>query len=176
MGAFGDDRWATVYGGRDMIFVTVGAQLPFDRLIRTVDEWAASAPKEVFAQIGKSNYQPQNIAYKPFLLPQDYKEYFEKAELIVAHAGMGTIISALELNKPLLAMPRLKKYGEHRNDHQVATAKRFLAMDYISVAFDDLELIVKLGEYDWRKIKERNKRHEVSSSLIEAIRAFVGLV
>jgi UDP-N-acetylglucosamine transferase subunit ALG13 len=131
-----------------MIFVTVGEQLPFDRLIRTVDEWVGSSKKNVFAQIGKSDYKPKYISYKAFLTPEEYKEKLLEADVIVAHAGMGTIITALELGKQILIMPRQKDFGEVRNDHQFSTAKRFLALHYAKVAFDEVELKDKLNKLE----------------------------
>ena len=56
-----------------MIFVTVGEQLPFDRLIKTVDEWAASQGREdVFAQIGKASYIPKHIKWTKFVSPEKF--------------------------------------------------------------------------------------------------------
>lgn len=131
-----------------MIFVTVGEQLPFDRLIRIIDKWAAISGREVFAQSGRSDWKPSYIGHKEFLEPEEFKKKFLAAEFIVAHAGMGTIISAVEMGKPILVMPRQKALGEHRNDHQFATANRFLALGYISVAFDEDELIAKLDNLE----------------------------
>jgi UDP-N-acetylglucosamine transferase subunit ALG13 len=127
-----------------MIFVTVGEQLPFDRLIRSVDEWAGTSKEEVFAQIGNADYQPKHISYKAFLTPEEFTEKLLSAAAVVAHAGMGTIITALEQGKPVLIMPRQVTLGEHRNNHQFSTAKRFLALQYVKVAFDETELSVKL--------------------------------
>jgi len=157
-----------------MIFVTVGEQLPFDRLIRTVDVWAGTSKKEIFAQIGRSNYTPKHISYKAFLTPEEFKEKFMAAELIVAHAGMGTIISALELNKPILVMPRQAALGEHRNEHQFATAKRFLELNYISVAFDEVKLKAKL-ENPGELLSSRKRHHALGPSplLIKTIRDFI---
>jgi UDP-N-acetylglucosamine transferase subunit ALG13 len=129
-----------------MIFVTVGEQLPFDRLIRTVDEWAGTSKKEVFAQIGRSVYMPKHIFHKAFLTPEEYTEKLLAADVIVAHAGMGTIITASELGKPILIMPRQAAFGEVRNDHQYSTARRFLALNYVTVAFDEVELKVRLDK------------------------------
>ena len=131
-----------------MIFVTVGEQLPFDRLVRTVDEWAAESGKQVFAQIGNSELKPSHIEYKRLLDPNEFRNKMLSAEIVVAHAGMGTIISAMEMGKPILIMPRKSSLGEHRNDHQTATASRFLALNYVSVAFDETELAIKLAHLD----------------------------
>ena len=65
---------------------------------------------------------------------------------MIAHAGMGSIITALELGKPIMVMPRRASLGEHRNDHQVATAKRFAEQGRIMVAFNEKELVDKLDQ------------------------------
>lgn len=159
-----------------MIFVTVGEQLPFDRLIRTVDEWAGASGKEVFAQIGQSDWKPKYIAYKYFLSPQEFEEKFLAAEVIIAHAGMGTIITALELGKPILVLPRQASLGEHRNNHQFSTANRFLALNYISVALDEAELKKKLNNLMEAVIAQKDKGiAEPSPLLIRTIRNFIEL-
>ncbi len=159
-----------------MIFVTVGEQLPFDRLIRTVDSCALHLDQEVFAQIGQTEMRPVNIGYKPFLEPKEFRRCCESAEFIIAHAGMGTIIMALELGKPLLVMPRRVALAETRNDHQVATAKRFLKLDYISVAFDEKELEYKLFSFSENTLIF-SKRAQIapSAKLLQIIREFVSI-
>jgi len=157
-----------------MIFVTVGEQLPFDRLIRTVDEWAAVSKNEVFAQTGRSKWKPSHITYKEFLAPEEFHDNLLKADIVIAHAGMGTIISALERKKPILVMPRQAILGEVRNDHQSSTARRFLALDYVSVAFDEVELRAKLDNLDEIVACERKEGGIGHSQLIiETIRDFI---
>jgi len=157
-----------------MIFVTVGEQLPFDRLINIVDSWAKETRQEVFAQIGKSSLKPVNMHFEKFLSPKKFKEKFLDADIIIAHAGMGTIIASLELGKPILVMPRQAILGEHRNDHQFATAKRFLELNYIEVGFDDEELRESLQNIDSIvKGMTQKKDNGPSPLLIETIRGFV---
>lgn len=131
-----------------MIFVTVGTQLRFDRLVRAVDKWVEQAGlgrDEVFGQVGPGSCLPENFDSVEFLSPAVYKEKFDAATTIVAHAGVGTILSALSSSKPILIMPRQAKFREQRNDHQVATARRFNGMGGIHVAMDADELVEKLG-------------------------------
>ncbi len=132
-----------------MIFVTVGVQLPFDRLINAVDQWGAKEPTcEVFAQTGESSIDPVHIAYKKFLDPAEYESRCKASELIVAHAGMGSILTALEYSKPLIIMPRRAEFNEHRNDHQLSTVERFKSLQSVYVALDEKQLVELLDSKD----------------------------
>ncbi|MFZ2267522.1 MAG: glycosyltransferase [Azonexus sp.] len=134
-----------------MIFITVGTQLPFDRLIGIVDKWAASRPEvSIFGQIGPTKAIPSNFASAQFLAPFDIEERFAKADLIIAHAGMGTVLSAMKLRKPILIFPRRAALGEHRNDHQMATARWLESKLGLTVAFDEQVLLERLNS--WKSI------------------------
>lgn len=122
-----------------MIFVTVGTQEPFDRLVRAVDGWAGAHDVPVFGQLGRldaSSYRPRNFAFEPFISADAFDARLEACTLLVAHAGMGSIISALSRGRPLLMMARRASLGEHRNEHQLATAQRFAGRPGIRVAAD----------------------------------------
>lgn len=113
-----------------MIFLTLGTQLPFDRLVRAVDDWAAATGRggDIYAQIpalGPDSYAPQQFKTVAWLDPAEHRARAAEADVIVSHAGMGTIITALSLPRPIIVMPRRSGLGEHRNDHQLATAQRF---------------------------------------------------
>jgi len=112
-----------------VIFLTTGTQLPFDRLVRALDAWAeVSNPScDIFGQVlppPHDPYTPRNFKTKARLSPAEYAEVFNKAHLIISHAGMGTILTALTQGKQICIMPRQVKYDEHRNDHQLATVER----------------------------------------------------
>lgn len=156
-----------------MIFVTVGTQLPFDRLMQAVDSWAQAHPDvRVFAQIGPGEYKPQHMEWSAFVTPAEFDEYYAQARAVVAHAGMGTILTALQMAKPLLVLPRKADLGEHRNDHQVATARRFDAMGKVAVAFDESELPDKLDALLESQASEKIGA-EASPGLIAAVRGFI---
>jgi UDP-N-acetylglucosamine transferase subunit ALG13 len=132
-----------------LIFVTVGTQLAFDRLISTVDDWAAAGEgRTVFAQIGPTKLRPRHIEYEHFIPPEECTRRMLSASAIVSHAGMGTILTALERGKPLLVMPRRAALGEHRNEHQLATVRRFAGLGSLRVALDETELCSQLDELD----------------------------
>lgn len=158
-----------------MIFVTVGEQLPFDRLVRAMDQWAGQTGQEVIAQVGRSAHKSAYLQASAFLDQEAFLRYLSTCSLVVAHAGMGTIITAVENGKPIIVMPRQASLGEHRNDHQLATARRFAALHYVRVVHDPAELqeaiedvLFHLGDQHGEQ-----KKIEPSQDLIRAIHDFI---
>jgi UDP-N-acetylglucosamine transferase subunit ALG13 len=130
-----------------LIFVTVGANTPFDRLIRCVDEWAGTqAGEAVFAQIGDTEFRPTHCEWTHRLSPAEFSQALADARVVVAHAGMGTILSALQVGVPILVMPRRAALHEMRNDHQLATAGRLGERGLVHVALDEAELRQRLDD------------------------------
>ncbi len=156
-----------------MILVSVGSQAPFDRLVRAVDEWARLRNRaDVFAQIAKGSYRPAHIGFTDFVDPAEFKELVRGAQFIVAHAGMGSIISALELGKPIVVMPRRACFRETRNDHQVAAARHFGEQGRIIVATDEQEVPEKL-DYALTALETERIDTKASPLLIGTVRAFL---
>ncbi len=128
-----------------MIFVTVGTQLPFDRLVLTVDAWAAAHPTvECFAQIGAAATPPKHVPFVPFVPAEEFDALVRRASLIVAHAGMGSVLTALRFEKPILIMPRHAAAKEHRDDHQLATARWLQERLGVRIAWTSEELQAQL--------------------------------
>lgn len=161
------------------IFATVGTQLPFDRLIRELDVWAQSNPRiEVFAQTGLSDYEPAHMPWARMISEKSFREYLDGCDAVVAHAGMGTIISAAEKGKRVIVMPRRAEFGEHRNDHQLATANRLGHLRGLTVVHDGQELATALGQVQSRPgYREVVVEAALSANpqLISEIRSFAGL-
>ena len=156
------------------VFITVGAQIPFDRLIVAVDAWAAGRPAEhsLFAQIGEKGHRPAHIEFAELLEPPEFKQRVLWADVLVAHAGMGSILTALQYGKPILVMPRLGRLKETRNDHQVATAVRFKEMNKVAVAMDESEIPAQLdGLASLGRVEQISDR--ASDELIAALRSFI---
>ena len=106
-----------------MIFVSVGSMLPFDRLIRQMDEWAAAHPDvPCFAQIGAGSYTPSNMPWVRILKASEFVERVKQSSLLVSHAGTGNVLSAAEYGRPIVIVPRYADAQEHTTDHQVHTA------------------------------------------------------
>ena len=155
-----------------MIFCTIGTQAPFDRFVKIVDEIAASLDEEVVAQVFKSEYTARNIRTVDFLPPDEFNRLFASARLIVAHAGMGTIISAMRQHKPIIIFPRIAALGEHRNEHQLATAQKMMELGYAYVTNNSEELRKLLIRKDLRPLHELGDT--ASHSLIDALRDIIG--
>lgn len=156
-----------------MIFVTVGTQGQFNRLIRAVDEWAGLKGRtDVFAQTGQSDYRPKYIGAKAFIDADEFRKNVEAADVVISHAGMGTIITALELGKQIVVMPRRAELGEHRNNHQVATAKQFGGRAAVSVVADEKALTEALDKLEPAAGGAR-LGSQASPDLINAIRIFI---
>ena len=157
-----------------MIFVTVGSQLPFIRLINIVDHWAKLNPKhEVFAQIGDTELTPKYIQYVFRLSPKEYREKTQKAKVIVGHVGMGTIITGIDLNKPMVLMPRLSQFGEHRNDHQLSTVEHFADVSSLQVVTNQEEFDCAMGRVLTDSTNRIEAEFKVSEALLTAISDFV---
>lgn len=113
-------------GERAVIFASVGSMLPFDRLVRAVDEWAGANPEvAVFIQTGGGDYVPRHAEHAQMVPLAEYRRKLGECRLFVAHAGMGSIFQALEARRQMLLMPRDRALGEHTTDHQAATMARF---------------------------------------------------
>jgi UDP-N-acetylglucosamine transferase subunit ALG13 len=158
---------------RFMIFVTVGTDLPFDRMMRVIDEWARENDRrDVFAQIGEGGWEPEFLEYSHFLQPPEFKRRFNEASLIISHAGMGTILSALMYGKPILIMPKSAALGEHRNEHQLATAKRMKELGLVHFAADEIILREMLEGLDSIEPARRIATH-APATFTDQLRDFI---
>lgn len=122
-----------------MVFVTVGSQMfQFNRLLKEVDDLLEKGviQEKVFAQTGKCTYVPKHYEYKPFVEGDEFNEYLNACSVLITHGGAGTIVNALKKNKRVLAVPRLKKYGEHVDDHQLQILGEFESSGMIVVCHD----------------------------------------
>lgn len=156
-----------------MILVTVGTQLPFDRLVRAVDEWAGggNAARAGFAQIGEGGYRPRHLEWTAYLPEAVFREKMAKADLIVSHAGIGNVLLALQLCKPIVVMPRRFALNEHRNDHQLATGNWLRRLSGVVVVDDAAALTQVLDNRAWQP--PAPLRPDASPELLAAVRGFI---
>ncbi len=122
-----------------MYFITLGSQkFQFNRLLIEVDKLIEKGliTCNVFAQIGHSDYTPRNFQYERFLEREKFIQMEENAEVVITHGGTGAIIGAVKKGKKVLAVPRLARYGEHVDDHQLQLLSEFEKMNIIGVCYD----------------------------------------
>jgi UDP-N-acetylglucosamine transferase subunit ALG13 len=156
-----------------MLLVTVGTQLPFDRLINAVDAWAKNNPQEeVFAQIGSTKSNPKHLNFASKVNPDEFKTLVSRSDLIIAHAGMGSILAGLEHSKPVIIVPRLAVFGEHRNDHQLATITKFAHIPQIYPA-EPSNLACIINKVKYEEFQSRSFSAHASKELIRCIKNFV---
>lgn len=122
-----------------MIFVTVGSQkFQFNRLLIEIDKLIENKiiTENVFAQIGVSDYKPKNYEYTDFTTQDEFSKRIDESDLIITHGGTGVIVNALKKNKKVIAIPRLSKYGEHVDDHQIQLINEFKEMNFIEAVYE----------------------------------------
>ena len=126
-----------------MIFVTVGTQkFLFDRLLKDIDELLEEnvIQDEVICQAGFSKYVPKNYQIKKFLNNQEYEELIDECDFMITHGGVGSILQGLNKSKKIIAYPRVKRYGEHVDDHQLEIVTKFTELGYILSCTDKTSL------------------------------------
>ncbi len=156
-----------------MIFVTVGTYpIAFDRLIEAVDRAVGDGiiEEDVFGQIGCCNYKPCNFDYVDMMERGEFRSRLRQATRVISHAGIGTIIAALEYFKPILVMPRRKHFNEHVNDHQFATAVKFERLGHVLAAYETTDLPEKIEQLRTFVPRRRQPQPE---AVVKRIRRFI---
>lgn len=148
-----------------LILVCVGAsEYKFDRLLKIIDELCNEGTlngSEIIAQIGNTDYKPRN--YKSFKLigRDEFEKYMENADLIITHAGTGSVIPPLKLGKKIIVFPRRQKNKEHLDDHQLELKNIFTEAGYTLSAEnkDELRIAIKKSKtFKPKKFISNNKR------------------
>lgn len=155
------------------VFIAVGTLFPFDRLVEEVDRWAAEQDDvKVIGQIGAGRYQPVHIESHQMLAAGEFNRIFNESDLVITHAGMGTILKSLVAQKPIVVMPRKLELKEAVTDHQMATAKVLEKMGYVHVAWNNEELAEYLKNAG--NIGAKSSLGEYASGmLVDTIRKFI---
>lgn len=156
-----------------MILVTLGTNdKSFVRLIQKIEDLIVRGiiTEEVVVQAGYTKYESEHM--KVFdLIPMDkFQDLMEKCSLLITHGGVGTIISGISKDKKVIAVPRLKKYGEHVNDHQLQIIENFSESGYILAAYDVDELEDVFSKaFEFKPLKYESN----TARMIELVRKFI---
>jgi len=153
-----------------VIYVTVGTMhLDFPRLIRAADRYAAAREEEVIIQIGLGSTVPTDATLFDFKPREEILEIQRDARIIVTHAGIGSVIDALQMEKPLIVVPRLKKFGEHNSDHQLELARAVHRRGW-AVSLEDIDDL--MGRLD-RPPPAYANYTPAKTSLIDSVRSTI---
>ncbi|MGH3057562.1 MAG: glycosyltransferase [Gaiellaceae bacterium] len=154
-----------------MILITVGvSNLPFDRLVSAADGLTAEG-EEVVAQYGAARVRPQravNVDYVPFA---ELREWVAQARVVVCHAGIGSVALCLSHGKHPVVVPRLQRFGEAVDEHQLAFARRLGELGLASAVEDVGELARAV-----RSVPAGQPRTGLSRQLADELLAYIGSV
>ena len=123
------------------VFASVGSRFPMDRLLNCLEKVVDKHPIiRVRAQTGPSACQSSALETVQNLSPDEFKTAVSECDVFVSHAGMGNVLLAAQLNKPIIVMPRQASFDEHINNHQVDTAQAFTDRPWVKVVNNTQEL------------------------------------
>ncbi len=134
-----------------MIFVVLGTfELPFDRLLKEVDKQisAGNIKEEVLVQAGHTKYRSNQMEFIDFTTYEHMAELYRKASFIITHGGTGSITMGMGMGKKMIAVPRLVKYGEHNDNHQIEIVRQFRQTGHILSWDDNTDMGDVLKEVD----------------------------
>ncbi|MEO1488481.1 MAG: glycosyltransferase [Pseudomonadota bacterium] len=160
-----------------MILVTVGMQLGFDRLIRAMDMITPELGMQVVAQTGKGDFQPRHMEAHNRLDPQAFETLASDARVLVSHAGIGTVLTAARVKRPIVLFPRRAALKEHRNDHQLATVSQLQGRAGIFVAMDEeqlptqIEKALSMGEWSQEQSSSAQRLNDAVASFIDGAKS-----
>ena len=159
-----------------MIFIVLGTQkFQLNRLLKLLDGLVEKGQicDDVYAQIGNYTYIPKHYKYVRFLNKKDFEQKMEECEIVVSHSGVGTIISGLKHEKPVIVFPRLEKYGEHVDDHQLEIGESFSKNNLVFLCGENddlLELIKKSRIHKFNKyVSQREKMITTVNNFLNSI-------
>lgn len=156
-----------------MIFITLGSQkFQFNRLLIEIDKLVKEEKitKRVFAQIGYSDYKPKYYEYKEFLNRDEFTEVMKRCDKVITHGGTGAIMGAIKQGKKVIAIPRLNKFGEHVDDHQLQITEQFKEMRFIESISEIENINIAIDKLE---NMEFNKYVSSTSNIITAIDNFI---
>lgn len=156
-----------------MIFVCAGSRgYQFDRLFQALDVLVAekAITEELFAQTGNSGYIPLHYRYARYLDEESFRDWQEKADLIISHGGTGALVSALKRGKQVIAVPRRAEFGEHIDDHQLQVTGALARQGYLLEVTDMGDLLTAIHRIQENPIK---KKFVLPSHIVEIIENYI---
>lgn len=153
-----------------MIFVSLGTMdMPFYRMAKAVDEWAATTEEKIVVQTGYTDYEYKNIKnIFRFCTKDEMQKYINEANILILQGGWGAISEAMEKKKRIVVIPRYDK-TEHIHD-QFQLIRKLDSLGCVIGVFDEKDLAEKIEEaktFDFKQIKKGNAQSLIESKLNE---------
>ena len=159
-----------------MILVLLGTQNnSFNRLLEEIEKniKVGNIKDKVVVQAGFTKYQSDNMEIFDLIPQEELDKLLNDADLVITHGGVGSIMSALRLGKKVIAVPRLKKYGEHVNDHQLEIIDTFKKQGLILGINNVEELSQALIDVEKLEVSEINKKKLPENKIVKLIDDFI---
>ncbi len=157
-----------------MILVLLGTQdSPFDRILKAIskEKEKKNIRDRVVAQIGCTNFEDESIETFDFASKEKIEELIDKARIVITHGGVGVITECINKGKKVIVVPRLKKYNEHANDHQLQITKEFASKGYILPLYDVKNLSKVLNEIkNFKPVKYQSNSENFKNKIKEYIK------
>lgn len=146
-----------------MTLVILGTQdKEFTRMIKMVEKQVKNGNlKDVIVQAGLTKYKSDCMQIFDLISMRKFNKLIKESDFIITHGGVGSILTSLQNNKKVIAIPRLSKYKEHENDHQLQIVEEFTKLGYILSCNNDKQLeeaIINLDKFKPKKYKSNNKK------------------
>ncbi len=148
-----------------MILVTTGSSgAPFERLLSAVADF--DGDEELIVQHGPSRIRPAGARCIDFLPFDQLSELVGQARVVVAHAGVGSILLCGAHARRPIVVPRLARFGEVVDDHQLFLARKLDAIGAVSCVEDPAELwSVVEASPDWTSAQPTSGRSPLADDL-----------
>ncbi len=159
-----------------LIFVCVGSRpYQFNRLFEELDRLVESGrvKSEVFAQIGASTYEPESFPFERFLDPDAFEAKVAESDIVISHGASGSIMSALNAGKGVIAVARLQEYGEHINDHQVGINETLGEEGLVLNVKDMSDLGGAIEAMESGAVELKAWRNDNPTAIVDAIDRFI---
>lgn len=128
-----------------MIFVTLGTQdKGFERLLEAIQKQIDNGKikDKVVVQAGYTKFESKDMEIFDYIVKDEFESFMKTCDILITHGGVGSIMTGLNAGKKIIAAPRLEKYGEHTNDHQVQIIDKFDKEGYV-IALEDFDKLDK---------------------------------
>lgn len=161
-----------------MIFVTVGThEQSFQRLVQTIDQYALEndlCKSQVFIQTGYTDYIPKNCSHSKMLSYNEMDNLYKNAEIIITHGGPGSMFLPWKYGKKIIAVPRLSKFNEHVDDHQLYFCKLMEKEERVICIEEISELAATIETISRDENEQKNKYIPKTNQFVESFKKSLG--